>query len=44
VTTGQDAPLPITLGGSDVDGHTLTFAIVSGPENTSQFRGVSITP
>ncbi|WP_044190650.1 Ig-like domain-containing protein [Hyalangium minutum] len=31
LTTAEDAPLPITLAGSDVDGDTITFAIVSPP-------------
>ncbi len=31
VTTAQGTPVPVTLGGSDADGNTLTFAIVNGP-------------
>lgn len=31
VTTAQGAPLPVTLAGTDADGNSLTFAIVSGP-------------
>ena len=31
VTTNEDTPNAITLTGSDVDGDTLTFSIVSGP-------------
>ena len=31
VTTNEDTPKAITLTGSDVDGDTLTFSIVSGP-------------
>lgn len=33
VTTAEGAPLPITLGGTDVDGNALTFAILGGPAN-----------
>ena len=31
VTTNEDTPKAITLTGSDVDGDTLTFSVVSGP-------------
>ncbi|MDP9318162.1 MAG: S8 family serine peptidase, partial [Actinomycetota bacterium] len=31
VTTNEDTAKDITLGGSDVDGNTLTFSIVNGP-------------
>ena len=31
--TAEDTPVGITLTGSDVDGDTLTFAIVTGPAN-----------
>jgi VCBS repeat-containing protein len=33
VTTAKGTPLPIALGGTDVDGNTLTYAVVSGPAN-----------
>jgi hypothetical protein len=33
VTTSEDTPVAITLTGSDVDGDTLTFSVVSGPAN-----------
>jgi VCBS repeat-containing protein len=33
VTTAQNTPVALTLAGSDVDGDTLTFAIVTGPAN-----------
>ena len=33
VPTAEDTPVGITLTGSDVDGDTLTFAIVTGPAN-----------
>jgi hypothetical protein len=33
VTTPQGTALPITLDATDVDGDTLTFAVVSGPAN-----------
>jgi len=35
VLADQDTPLPITLTGSDVDGDSLVFSIVSGPGNGS---------
>ena len=31
VTTDEDAPVAITLSGSDVDGDTLTYTVVAGP-------------
>jgi hypothetical protein len=31
VTTDEDAPVAITLGGSDADGDTLTYTVVAGP-------------
>jgi hypothetical protein len=33
VTTAEDTLVGVTLTGSDVDGDTLTFAIVTGPAN-----------
>lgn len=35
VSTPQDTALPITLTGSDPDGDTITFAIITGPTNGS---------
>ncbi|MGH3088969.1 MAG: Ig-like domain-containing protein, partial [Rubrobacteraceae bacterium] len=31
VVTNEDTPVPITLTGSDPDGDTLTFSVISGP-------------
>ena len=31
VTTDEDAPVAITLAGSDADGNTLTYTVVAGP-------------
>ncbi len=33
VATDEDVPVTITLGGSDADGDSLTFSVVSGPAN-----------
>ena len=33
VTTFQDTPIPVTLTGSDVDGDTLTFSVVTDTTN-----------
>ncbi len=35
VTTDEDIPVGITLTGSDIDGDSLTYSIVSGPPNGS---------
>ena len=35
VTTAEDTPLSITLTGSDVDGDTLGFSVLSGPNHGS---------
>ena len=35
VTTTEDTPVPVTLAGSDSQGHALTFAVVSGPSSGS---------
>lgn len=35
VTTNEDTAAAITLTGSDIDGDTLTFIVVSGPANGS---------
>ncbi|RMH20893.1 MAG: tandem-95 repeat protein [Acidobacteria bacterium] len=42
LATRADAPLTITLTGSDVDGDALTFAIVSGP-TTGQLSAITQT-
>jgi len=34
-STAEDTPLDLTLAGSDPDGDTLTFSIVSGPQHGS---------
>jgi uncharacterized repeat protein (TIGR01451 family) len=31
VTTPEDTPVPVTLTGSDADGDSLTFSVISGP-------------
>ncbi|RYD21304.1 MAG: tandem-95 repeat protein [Verrucomicrobiaceae bacterium] len=33
VTTAEDTAASVTLGGTDVDGNSLTYSIVSGPAN-----------
>ncbi len=33
VSTSEDAPVPVTLAGSDVDGDALTYTVISGPAN-----------
>ena len=33
VTTPEDTPVAITLAGSDIDGDTLTYTVVTAPEN-----------
>lgn len=35
VSTNEDTPLNITLGGTDADGDTLTFMVLSSPANGS---------
>ena len=40
VTTNQDAPVGITLAGTDPDGDTLTYSVVTGPAH----GGLSGTP
>lgn len=35
LTTAEDTPLPIVLGGSDAEGATLNFTIVTGPTKGS---------
>jgi hypothetical protein len=37
VTTDEDAPVAITLSGSDVDGDTLTYTVVAGPTKGELF-------
>src|SRR5437762_2130655 len=43
VTTAEDSPVAITLTGSDVDGDSLSFSVVSGPAHGS-FNGSVYTP
>ena len=33
VSTSEDAPVPVTLAGSDADGDALTYTVISGPAN-----------
>ena len=40
VSTNEDTPLPVSFGATDVDGDTLTFAVVSGPAHGSFLGGV----
>ncbi|MFK7972215.1 MAG: beta strand repeat-containing protein [Bacteroidia bacterium] len=35
VTTDEDVPLSISLGGDDIDGDDLTFTVLGGPSNGS---------
>ncbi|MGZ5431563.1 MAG: tandem-95 repeat protein [Thermoanaerobaculia bacterium] len=43
-TTNEDTTVTITLSGSDVDGDSLTFSIVSGPSNGTLGAIVSTGP
>ena len=44
VSTEQDTPLPITLSGTDVDGDTLTFSVVTPPAHGNlSGTGASLT-
>jgi hypothetical protein len=43
-TTNEDTTITITLSGSDVDGDSLTFSVVSGPSNGSLGAIISTGP
>jgi len=43
-STNEDAPLLLTLTGSDVDGDTLAFAIATGPTDGMLSSIVQVTP
>ena len=43
-TTNEDTTVTITLSGSDVDGDSLTFSIVSGPSNGTLGAVISTGP